>query len=75
MSQDRQSAKPTTRELKRAAAVAETLPGFTDALVTDYAVWANGADRWVCPKDLRVWKNRELRANHYCPTCDHPVAP
>lgn len=74
---DRQIAKPTAAELERAAAVARGLPRAATVHVTDYAVWVDGAERWVCPKCLKVWGNRELRAHHYCPnpTCGHPVAP
>jgi len=74
---DRQIIKPTAAELERAAAIARSLPNAGRLHVTDYAVWVDGAERWVCPKCLNVWKNRELRAHHYCPSpsCSHPVAP
>jgi len=74
---DRQIAKPTVEELKRATQVAQKLPFAGRIHVTDYGVWVDGAERWVCPKCLTVWANQELRANHYCPNkrCDHPIAP
>lgn len=74
---DRQIAKPLPLELRAAVDVASRVPGAGRVHVTDYAVWVDGAERWVCPKCLSVWANHELRAHHYCPNrrCDHPVAP
>lgn len=37
-----------------ATAVAEALPGATKVSVTSYAVWAHGAEKWVCADCLTV---------------------
>lgn len=39
---------------QEATAVAENLTGTTSVSVTSYAVWAHGADKWVCPGCLAV---------------------
>jgi hypothetical protein len=57
-----------------ATAVAEKLPGATRISATSYAVWAHGADKWVCPDCLAVSDSGPPLASHYC-RCGATLAP
>lgn len=50
-----------------ATTVAENLPGTTGVSVTSYAVWAHGADKWVCGECLAVSNPGPPLASDHCP--------
>lgn len=71
----RDPSKPDGAQLAAAEKVGRELPGATRVLVTEYGVWVDGAEYWVCPWDLSVSRNWDLYARHYCRACGHPIAP
>lgn len=73
--QHERTKNPSADQLKAAEARARRIPGGTKIIVTQYAVWVEGAEYWVCPWDLSLSKNWDLYSHHYCRECGHAVAP
>lgn len=73
--QHERTKNPSPEQLKAAEARARQIKGATKILVTQYAVWVEGAGYWVCPWDLSISKNHDLYSHHYCRECGHAVAP
>lgn len=73
--QYQRTVNPTKAQLAAAEAKARTIKGGTRILVTQYAVWVEGAEYWVCPWDLSLSKNKDLYSHHYCRECGYAIAP
>jgi hypothetical protein len=67
--------KPSREQLVAAEAKGRTLKDATRVHVTEYGVWVDGAEYWVCPWDLSISKNWDLYARHYCRACGQAIAP
>ena len=66
-SHEKLEARPTRDELTEAEYVAWMLKGTTKVKMTEHAVYAFGADAWVCPKCLKP--------NHMVRRGNLPLAP
>jgi hypothetical protein len=65
----------TDEQVQAAVTVAEALPDFTKAEVTSYAVWAHGAEKWVCIPCTTVNESRRTLEREDCTSCGTVLVP